>query len=201
MIGCDPGPSYSALVGLECASKQNLAPDQGFMMPVLRVLGAGYVRNDMLAPTLFGASPEDPVFLAYEACGAQGKFVGETTFETAAMGGEIRQMYRKIAGPAYGMKSSDWRYMLSGQGNAGTPLVYASICRYFTPVAIPATEKKAPKNLYKGSTKYPGPLWDLHLAGEGGTVEHLKDALGVVIGLLLATYRTGRDPEEFRRPY
>jgi hypothetical protein len=136
-----------------------------------------------------------PRYLAYEKCGTQwGKCVGEEVFETATMGGEIRRAFRPLVKETYVFRSSDWRNLLCGRGNAPTPVVYAEICALFEPTGEGADP-------YKGTLKKPGPLWDLHLAGKGGNVEHLKDALGCALALTRCEFRTGEGPEKYRRQW
>ena len=186
IIGCDPGPEASALVLVRVGPKE------------AELRGALYLPNARLTEGVevwdrLGC-PAGPVFLAYEKVGLQGKYCGDSTFETAAMGGEIRRLFRPFTSGCYAMVSSDWRYALTGQGNARTPMVYAAACQFF-----PATG--AGSDPCKGTKAAPGPLWELHQAGAGGKVEHLKDALGVALGLTRVRYRAARDPEEYRRPF
>jgi len=133
-------------------------------------------------------------YLALEKCGAQFKCVGESVFETAAMGGEIRRAFRPFVTATYVFKSSEWRYLLCGQGNAKTPMIYAELCALFEPTG-------GGKEPYKGNKAQPGPLWDLHEAGRGGNMEHLKDALGCALALTRCVFRTGEGPEKYRRPW
>lgn len=190
VAGVDPGPVSSAIVLVRFIKG---VPD---IKMALYADNAGFDDDDKFRALfnvgLCGAGEGKPLFLAYEAVGAQGKFVGETTFETAAMGGEIRRAFRPYADATYRMVSSDWRHALTGQGNAKTPLVYHEICRLFEPTGAGADP-------YKGTKDKPGPLWNFHAAGKGGNVEHLKDALGVALGLTRVRFRGNRDPEIYRR--
>lgn len=194
VLGVDPGPVSSALVLV-----RDPRAGTGPYPPEIR--GAWYVPNQEFGVG-FGAIESvirsipgtDVMFLAYESVGAQGKFCGETTFETAAMGGEIRRAFRPFVAGTYKFVSSDWRHALTGAGNARTPLVYHEICKFFAPTGGGADP-------YKGTEKQPGPLWPLAVAGKGGNVEHLKDALGVALALGKVRFRSGRDPEDYRRPY
>lgn len=185
IIGSDPGPASSALVWVRMRDGR---PEMA---------GAVYADNKDLAD---GDIPETvadcpvPRYLAFEKCGAQFKCVGESVFETAAMGGEIRRAFRPIVAAAYAFKPSEWRYLLCGQGNAKTPMIYAEICALFEPTG----EGSDP---YKGNKARPGPLWALHEAGAGGNMEHLKDALGCALALTRSVFRTGEAPEKYRRPW
>lgn len=203
IIGCDPGPVCSAIVLV----RRTPDGEGGFVTDIKK---ANYLENRLLASRVpwVQASPDDgglstsdgwPTFLAYEKCGARflggGKsaMIGESTFETAAMGGEIRRAFRPFVSGVYALVSSDWRHALTGRGNAKTPLVYHEIChRFFEPAG-------GGSDPYKGTSKEPGPLWGLHEAGKGGNMEHLKDALGCALGLTLVRFRSGKDPEMYRR--
>ena len=194
VLGVDPGPVSSAfvLVGEQVGARGPALPE---------ITGAWYVPNQesssyswVLDEVLSRLPGTDILFLAYESVGAQGKFCGESTFETAAMGGEIRRAFRPFVAGTYKFVSSDWRHALTGAGNARTPLVYHEICKFFAPTGGGADP-------YKGTEKQPGPLWPLAVAGKGGNVEHLKDALGVALALSRVRFRSGKDPEEYRRPY
>jgi len=164
------------------------------------IVKAAYVSNDVMgrpdfAEMFITAVPSPAaMFLAYEKLGNQGKTPGDATFETAAAGGEIRRAFRPYVEATYALRSSEWRHPLTGIGGAKTPLVYQEICRFFRP-------EGGGSDPYKGIAKKPGPLWDFHKAGAGGKVEHLKDAMGVALGLSQVRFRSGRDPEIYRLPY
>lgn len=190
VVGCDPGPEFSALAVITCRGG-----DYEF-------LGAEYVNNrDLTSPSFCihfwdraGAGAVRPVFFAYEKCGAQGKTPGESTFETAAMSGEIRRAFRNHVTATYAMRSSDWRHAIAGAGNAKTGLVYVEICALF-----PGTGGGS--DPWRGVKNKPGPLWALHEAGRGGNMDHVKDALGVAMGLTRVRFRSNKDPEIYRRPW
>lgn len=199
VIGCDPGPEKSAfacvkffaggrpLTELSAAyyiSNLDLSDSRAsafIMHGLLR-----YVPGPVLAPA--------PVFLSYETCGNQGRQAGAGTFETAAMGGEIRRAFRPYVAGTYAFSPSDWRYALVGRGNAKTPDIYAEFGGFFVSSVVCADP-------LKGTKDEPGPLRRLHEAGKGGNMEHMKDALGVALALDRVRYRSARDPEEFRRPW
>lgn len=193
ILGSDPGPTSSAfaLVRLEDPLYPSSAPE---------IIKALYAKNSEVAETDFAerfaacVPNPSPFFLAYEKIGFQGKCPGDTTFETAAMGGEIRRAFRPFVQGTYALRSSEWRHPLTGIGGAKTPLVYQELCRFFKPTGGGADP-------YKGNTKQPGPLWGFHLAGAGGNMEHLKDAAGVALGLSQVRYRSGKDPEIYRLGY
>jgi hypothetical protein len=192
IFGCDPGPEHSALVRI-CVGKRK----DGRLGATLAY--AAYPRNRDLAVELaknvapgLRFSPLGSVFLAIEKCGQQGCSPGEDVFETASMYGEIRQLFRPL--PTYAFRSSEWRHALTGIGNAGTPMVYEEATKFFEPIG-------GGSDPYKGVTSKPGPLWALHQAGKGGNVEHLKDALGVALGLTRIRFRSGVDPEAYRREW
>jgi hypothetical protein len=183
IVGSDPGPTSSALVWVRMVDGR----------PSLR--GAIYADNkDLANGDMFEMLADDhgAAFCAYEKCGNQFKCVGEKVFETAAMGGEIRRAFRPHVQATYSFSPSEWRYLLCGQGNAKTPLIYAEICALFEPTGDGADP-------YKGTKVKPGPLWALHEAGKGGNVEHLKDALGCALALTRCEFRTGEGPEKYRR--
>lgn len=191
VLGCDPGPFNSAFVLVR------------FEGDAVAFKAAAYLPNEAVAtpaqawPFLQGqvfAGNELaawPLFFAYERVGFQGKCPGDTTFETAAMGGEARRALRMFVAGTYALRSSEWRHPLTGIGNAKTPLVYQEICRFFEPTG-------AGSDPYKGTSKGPGPLWAFHQAGAGGNMDHLKDAAGVALGLSRVRFRSGADPEKFR---
>ena len=195
VLGCDPGPTHTAFAAVvlypKDSSPARLAyasyADNSGLDEAYRMVEHA-VKRELLYPA--GARC---AFLAYECVGAQGKFCGESVFETAAVGGEVRRLFRRLVDGTYKFVSSEWRHALTGQGNARTPLVYHEICKRF-----PATGGGS--DPCKGTKDAPGPLWDLHAAGKGGNVEHLKDALGVALGLASVRFRSGRDPETYRRP-
>jgi hypothetical protein len=185
VIGCDPGPESSAFVAIEVSGQKTA------------LVAAEYASNTGTCTThevfLGGTRVFDrPTFLAYEVVGAQGRFCGESTFETAAMGGEIRGRLRPVVDGIYRFIPSVWRHALTGQGNARAPLVYHEICKFFQPTGGGADP-------YKGTSKAPGSLWSFHKAGIGGKVEHLKDALGVALALGQVRFRSNQDPEQYRR--
>lgn len=184
VFGSDPGPESSAIVCIRvCGGHPKL-------------VSAAYSSNESLRHANSIMNPcgsGEPCYLAYEKCGTQfGRCVGESVFETAAMGGEIRRAFRPVVAATYAFKSSEWRYLLCGQGNAKTPMVYAEICALFEPTG-------GGSNPYKGTKDKPGPLWALHEAGKGGNVEHLKDALGCALALTRCEFRTGAGPEKYQR--
>jgi len=187
IIGCDPGPESSALVGI-------VTHPSG----AVSLHWAYYTDNAILAasPSWFACvgHSKDRTFLCYETCGAQGAFVGASTFETAAMGGEIRRAFRPLVAATYAFRPSEWRYALVGKGNAKAPEIYAAICESFNPTG-------GGKDPYKGTTAKPGPLWALHEAGKGGHCEHLKDAIGVALAVLKVRFRSGEAPEKYMRSY
>ena len=188
VFGCDPGPEHSAVVLIRVGKRPT-----GLYGAVLD--GAWYLPNnllsDMAAGVWFGQgcmwrSLMGGAFLASEKCGQQDCAPGEETFETAAMYGEIRQLFRPM--PTYAMRSSVWRHALTGFGNAKAGAVYNEEVLFFEPTGG-GTDK------YKGVKAQPGPLWKLHEAGAGGNAEHLKDALGAALGLVMLRFRSGIDPE------
>ena len=186
IIGCDPGPTSSALTWIR------MTDGRPFHM------GSIYADNKDLAdgdmPEMIAGDRDVAIFLAYEKCGAQFKCVGEPVFETATMGGEIRRAFRPFVKATYAFKPSEWRYLLCGQGNAKTPLIYSEICALFEPTGGGADP-------YKGLKDTPGPLWSFHEAGKGGVCEHLKDALGCALALTRCVFRTGEGPEKYRRQW
>jgi hypothetical protein len=196
IIAADPGSSASGIVAFDLAGGK---PSN---------LRARYVSNDdikapsfamdLLAEWYLGKGGGGiPAFMAYERLGAQGNFVGEEVFETAAMGGELRRAFRPFVEGIYALRGSEWAHGLTGQGNAKIPLVYAEICAFFEPAG-------GGSDPYKGVAKQPGPLWDFHRAGkwkegEDTMVVHLKEALGCGLGFTRVRFRSGKDPETFRR--
>lgn len=194
VAGCDTGPSDTALVLVR------LGPEP-------KLLRAVYIGNGAFATTgralpeqwrlAAGADMEtglEPVFLAYEHCGCQGQVVGNDVLETAMMCGEVRRAFRGHVHGTYALRPSDWRYALCGAGNARTPQIYAEFGNWFK-------SDVAAADPLKGKKGAPGPLALLHEAGRGGKMEHMKDALGVALALDRVRYRSGRDPEDFRRPW
>jgi hypothetical protein len=190
LVGVDPGPVHSAIV---CISYQNRAAT---------LLAAKYPANRVLAQLTdfwtcveLPALPSDrPTFLCYESCANKGVVAGAETYETAAIGGEIRRALRPFVDGTYVFNPSDWRYHLTGQGNAKTALIYAECCRFFQPSG-------GGSDPYRGTKGKPGPLADLYKAGAGGNMEHMKDALGVALALTRVRFRAAQDPEYFRRPW
>lgn len=194
IIGCDPGPTHTALAVLRFMKDPHPIP--------LALTGAWYTPNEALEadpeswPVFDGRLRSDdteegwPTFLALEKCGAQGKFCGESVFETAAVGGEIRRALRPYVSGIYTMVSADWRHALTGQRNAGTPMIYHEICHQFEPTG-------GGSDPYKGLRANPGPLWKLADAGKDSG-PHVKDAIGAAIGLTMVRSRKGKDPEAYR---
>jgi hypothetical protein len=191
VFGCDPGPEHSALVHTSIVRDvmgRKRAHLVGAWYPENKDL-AGLMKEVLHPGSMWRRSY---AFLAIEKCGQQGCSPGESVFETAAMYGEIRQLFRPI--PTYALRSSEWRHALTGVGNANTPAVYEAVKQFFDPTGRGA-------DAYKGTKAKPGPLWGLHEAGKGGNVEHLKDALGAALGLTMIRFRSGVDPEAYRREW
>lgn len=195
LYGCDPGPESCAFVELVLTLLKPNREERAFVRNAVYLdnkdIAEGALHDWFFNKPLVSALPR---FLAYEKVGMQGKFCGESTFETATMGGEIRRAFRPHVCGTYAFRSSEWRHPLTGVGNAKTPLVYAECCSFFEPSGGGADR-------YKGTKAAPGPLWGLHSAGAGGNVEHLKDAMGVALGLTRVRFRSGKDPELYRRPW
>lgn len=198
VIGCDPGPELSAFATVAC---RNTDRDGLFA-----VLGpCGYLKNDggeveefrdrLTQPGRFAfANPAD-LFLCYESCGARfGASVGQQVYETAAMGGEIRTIFRPLTGPAYHFKPVEWRYLLTGYGNAKTPEIYGACCEWFD-------RSGGGADPYRGTKAAPGPLAGLYDAGKGGNMAHMKDALGVALAALRCHVRIGASVDRYRRGY
>lgn len=187
IMGCDPGPTHSALALITA-----------YEGDILLLAGAWYKPNEELAsivPEFAGpheTAGDGPLKLfAYERCGLMGRFVGQSVFETAAMGGELRRAYRPLATQSFALRPSDWKLALTGVGNSKTPAVYEAICREFEPTG-------GGSDPYRGTKKQPGPLWGLYEAGAGGKVTHMKDALGIAISVLKMEDQTGKSIGEFR---
>lgn len=207
VIGCDPGPVSSAIITVLLPCK-NRPADKPILLNALYSTnvdlrsGFGLLNiyrlmlsepNELLTDQLRRRAAWWPVFLAYECCGAQGRFVGESVFETAAMGGEIRREFRPVVSGTYKLKPGEWRHALCGRANAKTPEIYAAFSEFFD-------QTGGGHDPLKGNKTQPGPLAALHEAGKGGNVEHLKDALGVALSLDRIRYRSGKDPETYRMP-
>lgn len=191
-MGCDPGPTHCAFVLAH-------VPFMKIPEPVASVMGAWYVPNNEIGPALLthtdlGRLAHLAHIFAYESCGSQGSVPGETTFETAAMGGEVRAMMRPRVNATYMFSPDRWRYMLCGRGNANDRAIAEGLRALF-----PATGGGA--DPYTGTKAKPGPLWALRVAGAGGNAVHLRDALGVALAPMLIRFRCGMDPEAFRRAY
>lgn len=190
IFGCDPGPEKTAIVKVNVKRHQ----DGTIRAQVDR---AKYVDNDGFdIERYFPVCPEGrdyyKMFLAIETCGTQFKMVGASVFDTAAMGGAVRHALRPFVDGIYCLRSSEWRHALTGAGNARAPVVYDELKRFFEPTGKGSDP-------YKGVAAFPGPLWGLHEAGKGGNAEHLKDALGVALGLTMVNFRSGKDPEIYRK--
>ena len=98
-LGCDPGPTH-------CAFVLARVPFMHIPLPTAEVIGAWYVPNKMIGLDLpghvgFAGAVRNTHIFAYESCGSQGSVPGETTFETAAMGGEVRAMMRPRVNATY----------------------------------------------------------------------------------------------------
>jgi len=193
VLGCDPGPTHSAFALLNI-------PFMKMPEPGARVLGAWYLPNGEVWKTLPKIAHD---FLlkgvridafAYESCGCQGSAPGESTFETAAMGGEARAVIRPHVHATYSFSPDRWRYALCGHGNAKDHNVAEGLRALF-----PATGGGADPTT--GTKSRPGPLWALREAGAGGNAVHLRDAVGVAVAPLLIRFRSGIDPERFRRTW
>lgn len=194
VIGVDPGPEQTAMALVRMHRRE---ADGRYRAALCY---ATYFNNDKLDGVVNSLHVRTvpnivvPLFLCVETCGAQFKAVGASVFDTAAMGGCVRYAMRNQVDGIYCMRSSEWRCALTGHGNAKTPLVYEEVKQFFDP----AGKGSDP---YKGVNGAPGPLWDLHEAGKGGNVEHLKDALGAALGLQLHKRRTSESPERFRKAW
>ena len=118
VFGCDPGPEHSALVHTSIVRDvmgRKRAHLVGAWYPENKDL-AGLMKEVLHPGSMWRRSY---AFLAIEKCGQQGCSPGESVFETAAMSGEIRQLFRPI--PTYALRSSEWRHALTGVGTP--PLV------------------------------------------------------------------------------
>lgn len=188
IIGVDPGPENTAAV------RVLLVPQDG--QYYVNQIEAVYFPNTKMSESLYPwlAHSINPQFLAVEICGTQFKTVGESVFETAAMGGAVRYYAGLSTNGTYCLRSSEWRHALTGAGNSRSPVVYEELKRFFVPSG-------GGSDPYKGIRAMPGPLWAFHEAGKGGNVEHLKDALGVALGLTMVEFRSGKSPELFRREW
>lgn len=189
VVGVDPGPTSSALCMISLHRK---TPE---------IKSAAYWNNRNLRgwseelDSFLGHRSGGPVFLCYEACGAQGAFVGASTFETAATGGEIRHLFRPHVVGTYQFSPADWRYLLCGRGNAKTPQVYEGCCHAFGEGTGGGSDP------YRGVKGKPGQLSALYEAGKGNNMEHMKDALGVALAPTRSVFRTGEGPEKYRRAW
>ena len=191
IMGCDPGPTHCAFVLIR-------SPAMPMPKAVAAILGAWYVPNREINLVLsfvvreFSSMKLDA--FAYESCGSQGSVPGESTFETAAMGGEARSVLRSHVNATYSFSPDRWRYALCGRGNAKDKDVAEGLRALF-----PASGGGADPTM--GTKAQPGPLWALRAAGTGGNAVHLRDAVGVALAPLLIRYRSGVDPEQFRRAW
>lgn len=188
VVGCDPGPTHSAIV-----LAHFVCEDSRYKVTQLR---CAYFANENVDEAVrpFIGNGSHPLFLAVEICGSQFRMVGASVFDTAAMGGVVRHACKGHVNGIYCMRSSEWRHALTGAGNSRAPMVYDEIKRFFEP-------NGKGSDPYKGIAAAPGPLWDLFEAGKGGNAEHLKDALGCAIGLTRVAFRTGQSPEQYRREW
>ena len=157
-LGCDPGPTH-------CAFVLARVPFMHIPLPTAEVIGAWYGPNKMIGLDLpghvgFAGAVRNTHIFAYESCGSQGSVPGETTFETAAMGGEVRAMMRPRVNATYMFSPDRWRYMLCGRGNANDRAIAEGLRALF-----PATGGGA--DPYTGTKAKPGPLWALRVAGAG----------------------------------
>ena len=197
LLGCDPGTTSSALCLLA-------AGPEG-----VRLVSAAYRYNADMAlrgPSEWGLGVltdlGGPLFFVYEKLGMQCKVVGEEVFETAAVSGEIRRAVRPLVHGTYALRGSEWRHALTGQGNASDSATrYAVEHEFFAPTG------GGRRDPYIGTEAEPGPLWAAGAAGKkregdkNGNICHIIDSAGVALGLTLVRFRSGRDPEIYRRPW
>lgn len=123
ILGCDPGPEYSALA-MVVARKDTLKPCCS---------GAAFISNEDLNacnskwdvitqffPYGCRSLVDFPMVFSYERVANQGRIVGKQVFDTCAMSGSLCRHARhdlKVDAIA-SFTPSGWRYIVTGLGNA-----------------------------------------------------------------------------------
>lgn len=176
VCGCDPGPTHSALVLLM------YGPEMWF-----RCVGAFYWDNDLLDSMSASSGLLDLKgwgidTFAYERVGFQGRLVGQTVFDTAAMSGSLRRLFRHEVrvNRIMSYSPSMWRYITTGVGSAkdsDTKAMLADADIEDLDYMIKAEMKRA-KRAYR-------------LTKPCGC--HLRDAAGVALATFLTEMKVGCD--------
>lgn len=186
VVGCDPGPEYSAFVEITVGLDGYVRCDK-----------AAYVSNDSLK-AMNGVStlgdlyltPRDPsnksrLIFAYERVSNQGRVVGKLVFDTCAISGDIcRHMRHDMLSSAIAsFTPSRWRYIITGLGNAKDSETRVALDDFGVSGLADAlsTAAKTAKREYK-LTK--------------SSLPHLRDAAGVALSVLLVWDKLGDDSNE-----
>ncbi len=193
VIGCDPGPKYSAVVSVRFEADKKCIIDKA-----LYLSNEEWADGVSIKEFITAAYAESIAVFVYERIkSTYGASVGFSVTDTAAMTGDLRCSFRPYVEGIYAMGSSDWRHAITGRGNAPDAMTREFLASYFEPFG-------GGKDPYKGVTKQPGPWWPLVEAGapkakgESGNFGHLLDAVGTAIGITRSQFMSNKDPEEFR---
>lgn len=186
VVGCDPGPEYSAFVELTVGLDGYVHCDR-----------AAYVSNEDLKAMHGGATLGDshlttrksfntsPLVFAYERVSNQGRIVGKLVFDTCAISGDIcRHMRHDMRADAImSFTPSRWRYIITGLGNAKdseTRVALDDMAVSGLAETLSAAAKAAKREYALTKSSLP----------------HLRDAAGVALSVLLAWDKLGDDFNE-----
>lgn len=186
VLGCDPGPEYSAFALIDCRETP-------------KVTALSYVPNDEITLTgthafvslLNGRSGMDfspiggqSITYAFERCAVQAGGANAMVFETCMVAGELRYILRRnVFLKMHSFTPSEWRYVLTGQACAKDTnvrnllLTLDSECDIL--VRSYSTKAKKMLELRKPITS------------------HLRDAIGVAYACGFVGFRKGLELSQF----
>lgn len=177
VCGCDPGPTHSAFVILRMDKSTGK----------ISCSDALYLSNECLEVTSMWSPCRDLSYwgydvFAYERVACQGRIVGKTVFDTAAMSGVIRHVFRAVFEAKNGVSfaPSMWRYIVTGVGSAKDSDTKAAL----EDAGIENLDSKIKEEMKLAKKRY-------NLTKPCGC--HLRDAAGVALATFMAEMRIGLD--------
>ena len=186
VVGCDPGPEYSAFVEITVGLDGYVHCDRAAYVSnkALNAMGCCDTLGDRyLTPRKsFNTSP---LIFAYERVSNQGRIVGKLVFDTCAISGDVcRHMRHDMRASAImSFTPSRWRYIVTGLGNAKdseTRVALDDLAVSGLADALSAAAKAAKREYTLTKSSLP----------------HLRDAAGVAISALLVWDKLGDDFNE-----
>jgi len=121
--------------------------------------------------------PNNTAYTVIEWLSSYGTIVGENTFRTALVAGQIKERSEAMGIAAYLIKRPEASHILTGQRGAKDKHTKAAIREIYQDAGMAYGGGADPT---KGTKKYPGPLY--------GISSHAWDALAVIIAWMRKTY-------------